>query len=178
MALVYRVSSKEGTNMNKNRISLLAGAVLGTTLLCAGIAGAEDVWVKSAIVSVRADKGPIFDEVAVVKKGVQLKVLARENGWVKVDVGGKQGWISEKLISTTKVDANFTFGDIGKTADLSEAKAGRSLKEGAVEYASSKNLNPRPMQELEIFRDNLRKAPQDWIEFMKQGRVGTYAPAK
>ena len=53
--------------------------------------------------------GSLTDAVADVKKGTKLTVLAHEGTWLKVSVDGKQGYVSEKVVSTAKVD-----GDMGR----------------------------------------------------------------
>ena len=158
---------------------LLAVAVIAAVTFSAGAASAEDVWVNSsAKVTIRAGKGPVYDGVADVRKGDKLTVIERDGPWLKVNAGGKVGWVHEKLISAQEVKADFKpFAGNANTATVTEGAASR-LNPDAVKYATGKNLNPEWMKWLESFRDGLRGHPQEWEDFMRQGEVGNYAPKR
>lgn len=162
-----------------NRSTLLAATLVAAVTFSAGAVCAEDVWVNStAKVTIRAGKGPVYDGVIDVHKGDKLTVLAREGAWLKVSFSGKEGWVSEKLISAQETKADFNpFAGNANTASITEGAASR-LEPDAVKYASGKNLDPRWMKWLEDFRDGLRAHPQEWELFQQQGQVGNYMPKR
>ena len=160
--------------MKHMRLCLAAG--IAALTLSAAAALAEDVWVKTALATVRAGKGPIYDGVADVHKGDKLTVIAREGTWIKVSVNGKEGYIADKLVSAQSVSAEFKpFAGAANTASVTEGAAGRGLRDGATQYAKGKNLSDAWMKWLEQFRDGLRAHPQEWEAFMQEGKVGSYA---
>jgi hypothetical protein len=120
---------------------------------------AEDVYVKQPAASIRAGKGAAYDEVAKLKKGDKMTVIARE---------GK--WIFETTVSDQKPGENM-FSALGSSAagSASAAEAGRGVGE-SLDYAKAKGLNTTGLEKMMSMR-NLVKGPEQEA-FEKDGKVG------
>jgi Bacterial SH3 domain len=139
---------------------------------------AEDVFIKQPTVTVRAGKGAVYDEVATVKKGDRLSVIAREGKWLKVKVGPREGYVFE-----TAVGDRPTGGDSGGLSKLmgagsgtgtaSDTAAGRGLGESLV-WARGNNMDPSGLNKMLAARK--RVSPQEWEKFTAEGKVGPAKP--
>jgi uncharacterized protein YgiM (DUF1202 family) len=146
--------------------------------LATSAALAEDVWVKSDSVDIRAGKGAVYPVVVNVTKGTKLPVLAHEGHWLKVQVADKEGYVFDGAISASEVGgggnllANLGAGP--SASDLQTANASKGLQPEAEDYSKTKNLNPALMQSLVDYRKSID--PKDWEAFTAEGKVGPYAP--
>jgi uncharacterized protein YraI len=161
----------------KNR-KLVAVALVASAML-ASVAIAEDVWIKSESVDIRAGKGAVYAIVATAKKGAQLPVLAHEGKWIKVKAGDQEGYVFEGAISAEKVSGSgdnllATMGAGTSASDMSTGAAGKGLAEEADQYAKNKSMDPGPMNRLIDFRKKID--PKAWEAFAAEGKVGPYAP--
>ncbi|MDP9175214.1 MAG: SH3 domain-containing protein [Planctomycetota bacterium] len=164
-------------NRAHNRKIMAAAMVAGALL--ASVAIAEDVWIKSESVDIRAGKGAVYPVVATAKKGAQLPVLAHEGKWIKVQAGDQQGYVFENAISPEKVDGGggnllANLGAGANAGDMSTGAAGKGLAEEADQYARNKALDPAPMNRLIDFRKKID--PKAWEAFTLEGKVGPNAP--
>jgi uncharacterized protein YraI len=161
----------------KRKLRLLA--TLAAIALPAAPSRAEDVFVKQPSVTVRAGKGAVYEEVATVKKGDRLNVIAREGKWLKVKVGPREGYVFE-----TAVSGQPTGGDSGGglsrlmgagsgTSAASDTAAGRGLGESLV-WARSNNMDPSGLNRMLAARK--RVTPQEWEKFTADGKVGPAKP--
>lgn len=153
----------------------VAAALIAAATMSAA-AWAEDVWVQSKLVVVRANKGPAYAEVATVKKGDKLNVVAREGAWIKVSVGGKEGFIPAKAISNTQIAGDMDLSMFkANTARVDTSNAGKGVSETAQKFAQGRGMSHAAVEQLEKFRDAIRDNPREWEAFMQQGRVGIAA---
>jgi uncharacterized protein YraI len=146
-------------------------------LALSAAARAEDVFVQQPSVTLRAGKGAVYEEVATVKKGDKLTVLAREGKWLKVSAAGKQGWVFENSVGAKSGGGGLSglsnlMGSGAGTGTASETAAGRGLGE-SLTWAKGANMDPRPLDRMIAARK--RVSPQQWERFVNEGRVG---PAK
>ena len=58
--------------------------------------------VTSGNVNFRKGPGTSHESMGTLKKGVNLTLIALENGWYKVKVGGEEGYISSKYVTVTE----------------------------------------------------------------------------
>src|SRR5688500_1450549 len=65
---------------------------------------AEDGWVRKAEVVVRDGKGGIYRPLATYRRGDWLWVVGRERRWLKVDLGGRTGWVYEDALNARPID--------------------------------------------------------------------------
>ena len=138
---------------------------------------AEDVFVKQAAVPVRAGKGSAYDEVATVKKGDKLQVVAREGDWLKVRANGKEGYVFKTAIDTKNPSGGGKLGgDLGRMfsgasggSTASSGAAGKGLGE-SLQYARTNGMSPAGLDRM-IAMNKALNAPE-WEAFMTQGKVG------
>jgi hypothetical protein len=150
-----------------------------TSLAAAGVcfaqaAGAEKVWVKQATLPIRESKSGFSTIVANANKGDELTVLGREDKWVKVQLGDKQGYVFEAMISDKKVGAGPSMGNLmaggDSTSGMTTGEAIKGLDPIAEKYAESKNLSPKLVDAM-IDR-NRAISEKDREAFQKEGKVG------
>lgn len=145
--------------------------------LAAGAVVADDVWIQSEKVDIRAGKGAVYPVVATAQKGAQLAVIAREGKWLKVQAGDQTGYVYETATSASKVDGGGNLlanVDNGSASNLSSGAAAKGLTEDADHYAHDKNMDPALMNRLIDFRKHID--PKDWEKFTTEGKIGPDAP--
>lgn len=152
--------------------ALLTAAVIGV----GGVAlaqAAEEVYVKAAQVKIWQGKGPV-GLVATAKRNDKLTVLGREDKWMKVQYGDKQGYVMETAISPKQVQGGPGIGDAlaggSDTSGLDTGLASRGLRPEARDYAKAKNLDPAVVDRM-IAR-NSAITYDEWAAFQKAGNVG------
>src|SRR5262245_56810943 len=102
-------------NRTKGR-KLLRTLFAATSLAAAGAclaqaAGQETVYAKQEIV-IREGKSGFSNEVVTAKKNTALTVLGREGKFVKVQLGDKQGYVFDNVLSNKPVSAGQSMGDM------------------------------------------------------------------
>src|SRR2546421_10480175 len=92
--------------MRHRRTSCLAFIVFALAASSSSVARAEDVWVKRAVLDVLEGKAAAYPVVTKAKKGDKLTVLAHEGNWLKVQAGGREGYVFEDSVSTRKIQGD------------------------------------------------------------------------
>jgi len=159
---------------NKKRVlrALFTAAVVGV----GGVALAqavEKLYVNRPALPIRIDKGGAFDAVATAKQGEELTVIAREDNWIKVQYGDKQGYVTAASLSARQIKPDATRSAMAGGADaagLEAGAAGKGLLPEAEEYAKAKGMNAKVVDAM-IDR-NSAVTPDDWKSFQKEGSVG------
>jgi uncharacterized protein YgiM (DUF1202 family) len=153
---------------------LIASAVLGLS----SAVGAETVYVKFGNAAIRSGQHSTDAVVAPVKQGDQLQVVGRENSWLKVSIGGKQGYIHKNSISTEPVQiqrgssGNSKYAGRGMSAEA--GLAGRGLGPNAEKWAQGKNLNPSGLMRMLDQNKEIRFNSGDALQqFVTAGHVGS-----
>ncbi len=164
---------KHGKNRKLLR-TMFAAASLGVAGFCfAQAAASEEVWTKQAV-DIREGKSGFATVVVKAKKGDKLTVLAREDKWLKVQLGDKQGYVFENYISQKKVGAGQGLGDMmaggDSTSGMSTAAAGKGLDEVAEKYAQNKNMDPKVVDVMIDRNKAITEAERQ--AFMAEGNVG------
>jgi hypothetical protein len=151
---------------------LVASAVLGLS----SAVGAETVYVKFGNASIHSGTDSTSAVVAPLKQGEQLKVIGRENSWLKVSVGGKEGYIHKNAISNAPVKdqaATSGKGDL-RVMSAEAGLAGRGLGPDAEKWAQGKNLNPSGLiRMLDLSKQFRANDPNGLHQFVTAGHVGS-----
>src|SRR5688572_12297263 len=162
-------------NAGKSKLRIVVVIVAALTLSSAALG--EEVFVQQPSVVVRAGKGAVYEEVATVKKGDKLTLIAREGKWLRVSVGGKEGYIFENSVGPSKSAAGLgglssLLSSGAGTGSASDTAAGRGLGE-SLDWARGKNMSPAGLNRMLTIRKGV--TPLEWERFVNEGRVG---PAK
>jgi uncharacterized protein YgiM (DUF1202 family) len=146
--------------------------MFGASVVCAAALHAETVYyvqsVKAKVMSGPAFKSPVIGEVA---KGHKFVSPGREGGWIKVNHGGKEGYVSSLLLSTRLPlektvlikgeDAEIKQGVRRRASSYTSAAAARGLaaddrrrlsKEEKVDYESLEKVEAFQLSADEINR--------------------------
>ncbi|MGB7159912.1 MAG: SH3 domain-containing protein [Tepidisphaeraceae bacterium] len=133
----------------------------------------EEVWVSRPELQIRQSKGPV-GVVATARKGDKLTVLAREDNWLKVKFGEKEGYVMATSISARQIKGGQGVGDVlagGSQSDAAQSgAAAKGLSEEAEGYARAKNMDPTIVDQM-IAR-NSADTNEQWLAFAKEGNVG------
>ena len=152
--------------------TLFAAASLGAAGLCFAQA-AESVWLKQATV-IREGKSGFSTAVVTGKRNEQLTVLSREGPWLKVQLGDKQGYVFQNVVSPKPLGAMSGLGDAmaggDSTSGMSTAAAGKGLDEMAEDYAKNKNMDPKVVDAMIARNTAISDAERQ--SFMAEGNVG------
>ena len=152
---------------------LFAAAVVcvgGVTLAQA----AEQLFVNRPALPIREGKGGAYNAVATAKQGEALTVIAREDNWIKVQYGDKQGYVMANSLSAKQIKGSGFGSALAGGADaggLEAGAAGKGLLDDAKDYAKSKGMDPAVVDRM-IERNNAVSIAE-WDAFQKAGNVGT-----
>jgi uncharacterized protein YgiM (DUF1202 family) len=80
---------------------------------------------------IRMRKGPAIDykSVAELDKGAKVMVVGKKDGWYKVKVNGKEGYVYGGLVNTQKSDA-YTTATVKHTQTIADSRKKHVAKEG------------------------------------------------
>jgi hypothetical protein len=161
----------------KQSLLIVASALIGVST---SAWAAEVVYVKLRSGTVRSAKDATVAPVTDVKQGDKLDVIAREGSWLKVSVGGKEGYIQQNAISAEPVGGKggtLGMSSSGQTARGADAGlAGRGLGDDAAKWSQGKNLNVSGLEKMLVQNEVIRHKSGDVLgEFVRAGNVG---PAK
>lgn len=87
---------------------------------------AEDGWVRPAKLVVREGKGCVYRPLATFRRGDRLRVVGGERRWLKVDLGGRAGWVYQDALNARPIDPD-TGAEIEPGARDGNAAAGDGL---------------------------------------------------
>lgn len=82
--------------MNKQLLIILLPSVFYATFVHAE----SNYYVQSLNANVRAEPSFGAKVIAKIEKGQKLTSISKEGSWIKVKIGGKEGYISSLLVST------------------------------------------------------------------------------
>ena len=115
-----------GDRMNKlgRKIKKKAGAVLAATLMFAMVANTGVLPVYASMtgtvtcdtLNVRDGGSTSASVVTTVVKGTKVEIVSAENGWYKINIDGKEGYVSAQYVAT---EADNAAGKTGKPPLLS-----------------------------------------------------------
>ena len=154
---------------------LIAAAVVGVS----SSVWAEVVYVKLRSGTLRSEKDASTAPVAGVKQGDKLQVIGREGSWIKVSIGGKQGYIQQNSISTEPVGGRGgTLSQSVASLSGSEAGAGlagRGLGDDAKKWSQGKGLNNSGLERMLVQNEVIRHESGDIVnQFAKTGNLGRF----
>ena len=153
--------------------ALFAAAVVGVGGVCLAQA-AEQLFVNRSALPIREGKGGAYNTVATAKQGDQLTVIAREDNWIKVQFGDKQGYVLANALSAKQIKGgggmrNALAGG-SDAGGLDAGAAGKGLTPEAEGYAKTKGMDPKVVDQM-IDRNNAVPLPE-WESFQREGNVG------
>jgi len=83
----------------------------------------KTMYVKSTAVNVRSQSNTDSDVVDSLGINAEVKAVGEENGWYKIEVNGRSGYIRNDLISTEKTEVTSRSNSVDRTASANTAKA-------------------------------------------------------
>lgn len=75
----------------------------------------KTMYVKAATVNVRSGSNTSSNIVTAISINTQVKVVGEENGWFKVEVNGKNGYIRKDLLSNSKTEVTSRDNEVDRT---------------------------------------------------------------
>lgn len=79
---------------------------------------AKTMYVKASAINVRSKSNTSSDIVTSVTLNTEVKVVGEENGWYKVEVNGKSGYIRNDLLSDKKTEVSSRDNDVDRTQQV------------------------------------------------------------
>jgi hypothetical protein len=145
-----------------------------------GAAAATVVYVNADRLDIVDKKRAVAKTVATVDRATPLNVIAKEGRWYKVEVGGKQGYVAETVVSEQpqgKRGQSVAIGAIGNGSNpaLESAAAVKGVNPTAAQYAKGKNYNTSGLMLMQKRRDAI--TPADFDQFLAEGAQGQRASA-
>ena len=158
------------------------GTLLVLVLALVGLAvpaAAETLFVRSKGAVLKAEPKGSAAKVKDLSIGTAVSVLGREKSWVKVDVGGSQGWVHKFKLSEDEPDTGDSVlaGLGGSRGDyVAEADSGRGargLDETAEEYAGREKISPSVISSVKRM-EQVKVSDRAIDNFLKAGKLGDY----
>ena len=84
---------------------------------------AKNMYSKVAAVNVRSEANTSSDVVDSIGINTQVKVVGEQDGWYKVEVNGKNGYIRKDLLSDSKTEVSSRSNDLDRAAAKKEENA-------------------------------------------------------
>lgn len=75
----------------------------------------KNAYIKEASVNVRSSSSTSSDIVTTLSQNTQIKLVGEENGWYKVEVNDKSGYILKTLVSDKKVEVTSRSAEVTRT---------------------------------------------------------------
>ena len=150
----------------QQRTGWLVAAVVavGTSVAAA----AEDVTIKQPAASVLSGKTARSAKVAQLTAGDRVQVLGREGSWLRVRVGGKEGYVHENSIGSGGGGGlSQTIAKASGASALSSGEAGRGVGDSAAAWAGAKSMNTAGLTRMVAVRNALNDS--DWQKFQADG---------
>lgn len=101
-------------------------------------------YINSEVVNLRSDESTSSNSLAKLTKGTEVKVVSENNGWSKVNIDGKTGYVASSLLSDRKP----------------EEITSRSLEESRQELAEREEQEAQPQQEQQEQQENTQQAQE------------------
>ena len=153
-------------------LPLLGALALGGAL---GAAAAAVLYVNVDRLDVVDKKRAVAKTVVTVDRATPLTVIAKEGRWYKVDVGGKQGYVAETVVSEKpqgKKGQSVSLAALkdGSVPQLETAAAVKGVNPGAQQYASGKSFRTDVLIALQKRREAI--TPAEFEKFLAEGGFG------
>lgn len=87
----------------------------------------KTMYVKSTTINVRSEANTSSDIVTSISINTEVKVVGEENGWYKVEISGKSGYIRNDLLSNKKTEVTSRNNDIDRTNAQTSANNDNSI---------------------------------------------------
>lgn len=84
---------------------------------------AKTMYVKASAINVRSQSNTSSDIVTSVTLNTEVKVVGEENGWYKVEVNGKSGYIRNDLLSDKKTEVSSRDNDVDRAQQAEKSEA-------------------------------------------------------
>lgn len=145
-----------------------------------GAAAATVVYVNADRLDIVDRKRAVARTVVTVDRATPLNVIAKEGRWYKVEVGGKQGYVAETVVSDKpqgKKGQSVALSSIGNGSNpaLESAAAVKGVNPTAAQYAKGKSYNTSGLLLMQKRRDAI--TPAEFEQFLADGARGERASA-
>jgi hypothetical protein len=160
----------------------------GGLLLLGAVALGSGLGAMAAALYVNVDRLDVVDKkravaktVATVDRGTPLNVIAKEGRWYKVEVGGKEGYVAETVVSEKpqgKRGQSVALSAVkdGSIPALETAAAVKGVNPGAQQYASGKGYSVEGLRTLQARREAI--TPAEFDRFLAEGGFSGTAAAE
>jgi len=81
-------------------VALVAGAALTSDEDEANVEETDRLYVQTAKLNVREGPGTSHPVIMKIEKGVEVLEVTREGNWVRVNIDGKEGWVSARYVNS------------------------------------------------------------------------------
>lgn len=107
----------------------------------------KDMFVKATAVNVRSQSNTTSDVVDSLGINAQVKVVGEENGWYKVEVNGKSGYIRQDLLSNSKTEVTSRSNELDRSAAAQVKVEQAKTAEKKVEQPVQQTQQAAPAQQ-------------------------------
>lgn len=152
--------------------AIVALALSGTLMLCA--AAAQETGTALKADEVKAEPFKDAKTLGRIAKGDRVEILARQSGWLRVKVGGKQGWVRMLSVRRGQAAGTDVGKEVGGIAGIATGRAGTGqvVSSTGVRGLSEEELKAAKFDEAELQRaEAFAVAGADAKAFAAQGKL-------
>lgn len=106
----------------------------------------KNMYVKVTAINVRSQSNISSDVVDSLEINAQVKVVGEENGWYKVEINGKSGYIRQDLLSNTKTEVSSRSNELDRNAANVKAEQQTAQQTTTVTTVSSEQATQAQQQ--------------------------------
>ncbi len=120
----------------------------------------KTLFVNGASVNLRKEANTSSEVVATLPVNTAVDVYEESNGWSKVKVSGKEGYISSSLLSTTKKESSRSLDNPRKDANVSDSKSDNESKDNSNNVNTKNNeVSKQDSSVVEVAKSYIGKSP-------------------
>lgn len=120
----------------------------------------KTLFINGASVNLRKEANTSSEVVATLPVNTAVDVYEESNGWSKVKVSGKEGYISSSLLSTTKKESSRSLDNPRKDANVSDSKSDNESKDNSNNVNTKNNeVSKQDSSVVEVAKSYIGKSP-------------------
>ena len=127
----------------------------------------KTMYVKSTAVNVRSQSNTTSDVVDSLGLNAEVKVVGEENGWYKVEVNGRSGYIRNDLVATEKTEVTSRTNAVDRTANTAKAEetsnAAKSTTTKTTESKSTSSSSSEPVSSSGVSGSDIAAYAQQFV---------------
>lgn len=138
----------------------------------------KTMYVKSSTVNVRSKSNISSNIVTGITLNTQVKVVGEENGWYKVEVNGKNGYIRKDLLSNTKTEVTSRDNNIDRAQKVEQNVTVSTINTAEQQTQVTGATQPTETQQVQNTQTGATQSAQPQTSAQQQASAQTQQQAQ